>query len=66
MILILEHAGLFLASSYRPTLNEALDKAYSQYESSDVHTVVKKEFPQPPGQYSIPQFTDFILEHRFS
>ena len=64
IILILEHAGLFLASSYSPTLNEALDRAYSQYISSGLHNDVKQQFFQPPKQYSILDFTEFILVHR--
>jgi len=63
-ILILERASLFYASPSRPTLENALDLACSQYRSSDTHNAVKEQFPLPPTQYSISQFTEFIFGHR--
>ena len=63
-ILILDHASLFYASPSRPTLEHALNQACSQYKSSDTHTAVKEQFLLPPEQYSLLQFTDFVLSHR--
>jgi hypothetical protein len=65
-ILILEHACLFYASLSRPTLKNAVERAYDRYTASgtDVHDAVRKHFPAPPQEYSISEFTDFILDHR--
>ena len=63
-ILILEHACLFYASSSKPTVNEALDKAYSQYQASSTHDTVIRQFLTPFDKYSILQFVEFILDHR--
>ena len=63
-ILILDRASLLWASSPFPTLDEALNQAISQYESSDTHNVVIGQFKLPPKQYSISQFTEFVLSHR--
>jgi len=63
-ILILDRATLFYASPSHPTLNNALDQACSQYESSGTHTAVKEQFLLPHKQYSVLQFTEFILSHR--
>ena len=63
-ILILDRASFFYASPSRPTLEHALDQAYSQYQSSDIHNAVKEQFLLPPKQYSILQFTEFVLTHR--
>ena len=63
-ILILDRASLFFASAPRPTLEGALDQAYYQYTSSDTHNVVKEQFSLRPKQYSISQFTEFVLSHR--
>ena len=63
-ILILDRASLVYASPSRPTLENALDHACSQYESSGTHNAVKEQFSLPPEQYSISQFTEFVLSHR--
>jgi len=62
-ILILEHACLFYISLSKPSVNEALDKAFSQYQASDVHNAVIRQFLAAPNEYSIEQFTEFILNH---
>ena len=64
MILILDCASLFYASRSRPTLEEALDQAYSQYKSSDTHNAVKEQFSLPIQEYSISQLEEFVLSHR--
>ena len=66
MILILEYASLFYASPSHSSLLDALDKAFSQYSSSDCNNAIKRQFVLPPEQYLIPQFTEFILGHRLS
>jgi hypothetical protein len=63
-ILILEHASLYYASSSKPTLDQALDGAYSQYKASNIHNAVIEQFPAAPQTYSILQFTEFILRYR--
>jgi hypothetical protein len=63
-LLILDHASLYFASSLNPRLEDALDNAYSQYISSKTHDAVQKQFSASPEEYSILQFTEFILEHR--
>ena len=63
-ILILDRASLFYASPSCPTLEEALDQAYSQYKSSDTHNTVKEQFLLPLKQYSISQLEEFVLSHR--
>jgi len=63
-ILILDCASIIYASPSHPTLDDALDQACSQYESSDIHNAVKGQFSLPPEQYSILQFTEFVLGHR--
>ena len=63
-ILILDRASLFYASPSRPTLKRALDHARSQYRSSDIHNALKEQFSLPPKEYSISQFTEFVLSHR--
>ena len=63
-ILILDRASFFYASPSRPTLEDALDQACSQYNSSDTHNAVKEQFLLPPKQYSTSQFTEFVLTHR--
>ena len=63
-VLILDHAALFYASPSRPTLRDALDQAYSKYESSDTHNAVKEQFSLSPNQYSMLQFTEFVLSRR--
>jgi len=63
IILILEHACLLYASPSKPTLNGALNDAYTRYKTSGTHDNLTNRFPthQEP---SIPQSTDFILSHR--
>jgi hypothetical protein len=63
ILLILEHACLSYASQSKPTRDEALNQAYSQYRASGVHNAIIKHFSAPPKQYSISQFMEFILEH---
>jgi len=63
-ILILDRASILYASPSHPTPAEALDLACSQYVSSDTHNTVKEQFSLPPKQYSISQFTEFVLSHR--
>ena len=62
-ILILEHACLSYASQSEPSRDEALDRAYSQYCASGVHVDLTKQFSAHAREYSIAQFTEFILEH---
>jgi hypothetical protein len=63
-ILILEHASLYHASSSRPALDKALDRAYSQYKESNIHNIVKEHFFASHGTYLPSQFMEFILEYR--
>jgi hypothetical protein len=65
-ILILEQASLFYASLPKLTLIEALDKAYFEYQASNTHDAVIKQFVAPFKEYSILQFTEFILNHSLS
>jgi len=64
IILILEHACLSYASQSKPIRDEALDMAYSRYCASGVHNEVVKQFVAPLEEYSILQFTEFVLQHR--
>jgi hypothetical protein len=64
IILILENACLFYASEPQPDRNAALDRAYYRYKTSDIHFAARKEFSAPSVEYSISQFTEFILAHR--
>jgi hypothetical protein len=63
-ILILEPACLSYASLSKPTIEEALDRAYSQYQASGIHNAVIRQFLAPFKEYSIQQFTEFILGSR--
>ena len=63
-ILILDHACISYASLSQPSLKEALNNACSQYNNSHSHDAVTKQFTVTPRQYSISQFTEFILRHR--
>jgi len=63
-VLILDRASVLYASPSRPTLDDALDRACSQYESSGTHDAVKEQFLLPPKQYSISDFIEFVLSHR--
>jgi hypothetical protein len=62
----MEYACLFYASSTRPTIDEALDKACSQYLASSTHDAVISHFLAPFEEYSIVQFTEFICNHRLT
>jgi hypothetical protein len=64
-ILILEHACLFYVSLSKPSVDEALDKAFSQYQASDAHNAVIRQFLAAPNEYSIEKFTEFIYKYRF-
>jgi hypothetical protein len=64
-ILILNHTSLDRASDSRPTLDEALDRAYSRYLSSNTLSLIELVFSASPEEYSVAQFTGFILIHRF-
>jgi hypothetical protein len=44
-------------------MEEALDRAYSQYKSSDIYIAVRKQFSAPSKQYMVAQYIDFIVEH---
>jgi hypothetical protein len=59
----MEYAGLHFASSSQITINEALDKACSQYKASNVHDMVIKQFSAPYKEYSMMQLEEFILQH---
>ena len=63
-ILILEYVCLYHASQSKPTRDEALDRAYSRYCASGVHSEVTKQFFAVPAEYSIIQFTEFLLKRR--
>ena len=63
-VLILDRAALFYASRSFPNVEGALDQAYHQYKSSDTHNAVKEQFSLRPKQYSVSQFTGFVLSHR--
>ena len=63
-IIILERVSLLFASPSHPTLENAFNQACSQYEASDTHNALKDQFLPPPKQYSISQFTEFVLGHR--
>jgi hypothetical protein len=63
-IIILEHASLYYASLSRPTLDQALDRAYAQYMASNTHNAVIQQFSASSQTYSVLQLTDFILKYR--
>ena len=62
IILILEHACLSYASQSL-IRNEALDRAYSQCCASDILLDLTKQLGASSKEYSIIQFTEFILKH---
>ena len=64
VILILEHTCILYAFRAQPNSDEALEKAYSRYKSSDVHSAVRNQFSGPHSQYSLLDITEFILKHR--
>jgi hypothetical protein len=63
-ILILDRASVLYSSPSCPYRDRALEQAYSQYKSSGTHDEVKEQFLLSPQQYSISQFTQFVLSHR--
>ena len=63
-MLILEHTCVLSASQPQLHNDEALEKAYSRYKSSDTHDAVKNKFSGPHSQYSLLDITEFILKHR--
>ena len=63
-ILILDRASLLCLSPSRPTLDDALGHAHSQYEFSGIHNAVKEQLSLPRERYSISQLTEFVLSHR--
>jgi hypothetical protein len=65
-ILILDYACLSYASSSRPTLKKALNKACSQYIASCTHNEVIRQFTTHPQEYPILDFTEFVLQHRLA
>jgi hypothetical protein len=64
MILILEHACRLYVSQPKPTRDQALDQAYSQYCASNIHNKVRNQFSTSPVEYSILQFMEFVLKNR--
>jgi hypothetical protein len=60
-ILIIEFASVVYASQSKPTREEALDQAYSQYCASSTPIEVIKQFFAPLAEYSMLQLTEFIL-----
>jgi hypothetical protein len=64
VILILEHTCFLYASQPQLNSDKALNKAYSQYKSSNTHSTVQNQFSTPLSQDSISEFTEFILKHR--
>jgi hypothetical protein len=64
-ILILDHASLSHASSSTLTAGRALEKACIQYRASHIHDEIINQFTAPLGEYTISQFSEFILRHRF-
>jgi len=62
--IILEHACVIFASHLDQLREDALDRAYSRYGSSDLHIAVRNQFSAPPMQYSALQFIEFVLKHR--
>ena len=63
-VLILEYACILYASQLRPSCEEALDKACSQFISSSTYNTVNPLFLPSSEPYSTQQFTEFILMHR--
>ena len=64
IVIILEYACRFRASSPDFTPAKALHEAYSRYKGSDTHKAVKERFPRDRNQYSFPEFTEFIFRNR--
>jgi len=63
-ILILDRVSILYVSPSQPTLMAALDQACLECRSSDTHNAVKEQYSLPPKEYSILQFTEFVLSHR--
>ena len=63
-IIMLEYACRIRTSSPGLTLAKALDEAYSRCKQSGTHKVVKTQFQGSPNEYSVSQYTKFILQHR--
>jgi hypothetical protein len=63
IILILEHASLFYASSSKQSYNEALERGYSQLMASNTYNALVEQFPTHQKS-STTQVIEFILNHR--
>ena len=63
-LLILDRACLSYATSSKPSLKKALNKACAQYITSPIHGIITKQFSASPRAYSTSQFTEFVLQHR--
>jgi hypothetical protein len=64
IILILEHACHLYVLQPKPTRDQALDQAYSQYCVSNIYDKVIKQFSAPPVKDYVLQFIEFILKNR--
>ena len=64
IVLILERACRLYVLQPKPTRDQVLDQAYSQYCASDIHNKVIMQFSAPPTGYSSLQITEFILRNR--
>ena len=64
MIIILEYACRFRASSPDFTPVKALHKAYSRCKESGTHKAVRERFSRSRKQYSFMEFTEFIFQNR--
>ena len=62
-ILILECACLLYASSSNPSFEDALNITHTTYTTSNARNELPIQFPAS-REYSIPQVTEFILQHR--
>jgi len=60
---MLEHACLSYVSQSRPSRDEALNRAYSQYCASNIQNDVINQFSTPFKQYSTYELAEFILKH---
>ena len=63
-VLILEYATILYISPSRPTREKALDRACSQFISSNTHNAANRLFLLSTIPYSTQQLTEFLLEHR--
>jgi len=64
IVLILEYACILFAAPSRPTREEALDKACSQYISSHTDNAVHLLLLLSPRPYSPQKIIEFVLMHR--